>query len=352
MRMMSLHGSQMTSRRGLARGAAERPPILATVAAPPTALAWSAGGTILAVGKDTGEVELLSPATGGSRQRIRAHGGPVQSMAWHPRRDALLTTGRDGAARLWVHPFVEGVELVAPGAAPADHACWSAAGDRAAVAVGRAVRIFAFGGRPGATAEAASEIAALAFTPSGAVLGAVCHGGVSLFAPATGAAMRGISWQGRASAVASSPDGSLVACGHRDGSLRLWRSAADEHVRIADAPETPRRLSFSHDGRWLAAACGATISVWKDPGSRPSLQLLPRPAAVTALAHASHGARFLSGSTDGTIDLWAPPMLAAPVSLARLTGEVTHVAWGPDPTPPRLRWAAADEHGRVMIGGT
>lgn len=345
----------MANDRGFVHRAADRPPILATVAAPPTALAWSAGGTILAVGKATGEIELLSPATGGSRQRISAHDGPVQSMAWHPRRDALLTTGRDGAARLWVPPFVEGIELVAPGPEPADHACWSAAGDRAAVAVGRRARIFAFGGRTGVTAETASAIAGLAFAPGGKVLSAVGHVGLALLDPATGTAMRGISWQGATSAVAVSPDGGLVACGGPDGRIRLWRAAVDEPVRTADAPEPPRRLAFSHDGRWLAAACGAAISRWrldrKALGGRASLQRLTSPAAVTALAHAPYTERLLAGSKDGTVELWAPSMPAAPVSLARLTGEVTHVAWGPDPTTQLLRWAAADEHGRVMLGG-
>ena len=77
---------------------------------------------------------------GSIRRRISAHDGPVQSIAWHPQRDALLTTGQDGAVRLWDNPFETAQQLIAPSASWADHACWSASGERAAVAIGARAR--------------------------------------------------------------------------------------------------------------------------------------------------------------------------------------------------------------------
>jgi hypothetical protein len=48
--------------------------------------------------------------------------------------------------------------------------------------------------------------------------------------------------------------------------------------------------------------------------------------------------------------LGAQPKLTTPVTLSRLTGRVTRVVWGADGSAQLLRWAATDEHGRVLIG--
>ncbi|MBC8070748.1 MAG: hypothetical protein IAG13_20640 [Deltaproteobacteria bacterium] len=329
-------------------------PTVATIAAYPTALAWSAGGNILAVAEDNGDVELLFPATGGSRQRVRAHTGPVQSVAWHPRRDALLTTGQDGAVRLWESPFATAIELVTPTTTWADHACWSATGDRAAIAIGTRAHVFASGAQIAITEPVASTIAALAFTPSGKSLGVACYGGVRLFDPVTGRATRKLEWHGSMISIAFTPDGSVVACGCQDNSVHFWRIASGKDAQMSGYPAKPRSLSFSHDGQWLATGGDAAISLWpfdkKGPEGRAPVQLAGHEHVVTELAYAPLVDLLLSGDKDGTVALWAPPKLTTPVSLARLTGKITRVAWGADGAAQLRRWGAADEHGRVMIG--
>ncbi|MDQ3366314.1 MAG: hypothetical protein M3680_12890 [Myxococcota bacterium] len=330
-------------------------PVLATIGAYPTAIAWSAGGTILAVGQDDGDVELLFPATGGSRQRIHAHAGPVQSVAWHPHRDALLTTGQDGAVKLWESPFATAIELAAPNGTWADHACWTATGDRAAFAVGTRAHVVTPGTAQVATTQpVASTIAGLAFTPSGKSLGAACYGGVCLFDPLTGRPTRKLEWRGSMISIAFAPDGSVVACGCQDNSVHFWRIASGKDAQMSGYPAKPRSLSFSHDGRWLATAGDAAISLWpfdkRGPEGRAPVQLEGHPDVVTEVAYAPLVDLLLSGSKDGTVAIWAPPKLKTPVSLARMTGKITRVAWGADGAAQLLRWVAADENGRVMVG--
>ena len=324
-----------------------------TVAAYPTALAWSASGDLLAVAGDHGDVEVLDPA-GAVRRRIHAHEGPVQSLAWHPRRDALLTAGQDGAVRLWSIPFDTPHELIAPGVMWADHACWSVDGERAAVALGARARVVSASGVVATTEPAASTIAALAFTPSGKSLGAACYGGVRLFDPATGRATRTLDWKGSMISIAFAPDGGTVACGCQDNSVHFWRIASGKDAQMCGYPTKPRGLSFSHDGHWLATGGDATISLWpfdrRGPEGRAPIQLRGHEAFVTALAYAPLIELLLSGARDGTVALWAPPKLTAPVARLRLTGKIAHVAWGADGTAQVLRWAAADEHGGVLIG--
>ena len=327
---------------------------LTTIAAYPSALAWSPRGDVLAVAGDHGAVELIDPGTCAVRQRISAHDGPVQSMAWHPQRDALLTTGQDGAARLWESPFDTARELIARSTIWVDHACWSASGDRAAVTLGARAHVLSEDGVTAVTEPVTSTIAALAFTPSGKSLGAACYGGVQLFDPATGRPTRKLEWKGSMLSIMFAPDGSTVACGCQDHSVHFWRIASGKDAQMCGYPAKPRDLSFSHDGRWLATGGDATISLWpfdrRGPEGRTPVQLEGHEAVVTAMAYAPLVELLLSGARDGTVALWAPPKLTAPLALSRLTGKVTHVAWGADLAAQLLRWAASDEHGRVLIG--
>jgi WD40 repeat protein len=327
---------------------------LVTLGAYPSGLAWSSRGDLLAVAGDHGGVELIDAATCTVRQRISAHDGPVQSIAWHPERDVLLTTGQDGAVRGWERPFETARELIAPSTSWADHACWSAAGDRAAVALGTRAHVLSDGGVTAVTEPVASTIAGLAFTPSGKTLGVACYGGVQLFDPATGRPTRKLEWKGSMLSIAFAPDGSTVACGCQDNSVHFWRIASGKDAQMCGYPAKPRDIAFSHDGRWLATGGDAMITLWpfdrRGPEGRTPVQLKGHEDLVTALACAPLVEMLMSGARDGTVALWTPPKLTVPFAVSRLTGRVTHVAWGKDLAAQVLRWAASDEHGRVLIG--
>lgn len=330
------------------------PPRRLAIAAYPTALAWSPTGQSLAVAGDHGAVELVDPMSGRVQRTIRAHDGPVQSMAWHPRRDALLTTGQDGAARLWEPPFDAPIELLAAGKVWADHACWSATGDRAAIAVGVRAHLFSRDVACASTEPVGFAIAGVAFAPSGKTVGVATYGGVRLFDATTGRATRRLDWKGSMLSIAFAPDGGTVACGCQDHSVHFWRVASGKDAQMCGYPAKPRSIAFSHDGRWLATGGDAAISLWpfdkKGPEGRRPVQLEGHQATVTELAYAPLVALLLSGDRDGTIALWAPPRRTLPVARARLEGKVTQVAWGPDGTAQVMRWAATDDRGGVMIG--
>jgi WD40 repeat protein len=331
----------------------ERPDRALSLSLYPAAMGWAAGGGLLAVGGDGGEVVLIDAAAGTAQRVLRAHAGPVQSLAWHPRREALLTTGQDGAARVWEPPYEAPRELIAPSAQWADHACWSPKGDRAAVAVGVRAHVLA-GASVVVTEPAASTIAGLAFAPSGKSLGIACYGGVSLHDPGTGRVTRKLAWKGSMISLVFSPDGTVVACGCQDQSVHFWRIASGKDAQMSGYPAKPRSLSFSHDGQWLATAGDAAICLWpfdrRGPEGRPPVQLAAHADLVTEVAYAPLVELLLSGSRDGSIAMWAPPKLTAPVRMAQLGARIAHVAWGADGRAQQLRWAAADERGNLLIG--
>jgi WD40 repeat protein len=328
-------------------------PRFAEIAAYPTGLGWSAGGERLAVAGDHGIVEMLSPE-GASLGRVRAHDGPVQSIAWHPRRDELITSGQDGAVRLWQPQFDHPTTLLGPGETWADAACWSSVGTRAAVAVGSRAYVLARGTDPVEIGPVESTVAGLAFSPSGKSLGVACYGGVRLFDPASGRPTRKLQWKGAMLSLAFSPDGSTVACGCQDNSVHFWRIASGNDAQMSGFPAKPRCVGFTHDGRWLVTSGDATICLWpfdkRGPEGRKPLELAGHPDLVTALACAPHVDLLLSGDRTGVVALWAPPSMTQPVSLAKLPGRVVNVAWGADGNAGVLRWAAADDGGRLLVG--
>ena len=328
------------------------PPDVAIVAVYPTAIAWSASGDILAVAGDDGTVAMLDGVTGAVRETLRAHDGPVQSIAWHPHRDALLTTGQDGAVHVWEHG--DQLTWIAAGPEWADHACWSGDGKRAAIAVGAVAHVIGHGAARTVIEPVGSTIAGLAFTPSGKSLGVACYGGVQLFDPIGGRRTKKLAWKGSMLSIAFSPDGSVVACGCQDNSVHFWRIGSGKDAQMSGYPAKPRSVSFSHDGTWLATGGDAAISLWpfdrKGPEGRTPVQLVGHDDVVTELAYAPLVDLLVSGAKDGTVAVWAPPKVTKPVAVSRLTGKVTGVAWGTSATTGELRWSAADEHGRLLMG--
>jgi WD40 repeat protein len=325
----------------------------AEIAAYPTGLAWSASGDRLAVAGDHGIIELLS-VDGTSLARVPAHDGPVQSIAWHPRTDHLLSTGQDGAVRSWQAPFDAPRTLMSPGEHWADAACWSPDGKRAAVAVGARGYVISPGADAIEIGPVESTITALSFSPSGKSLGVACYGGVRLFDPANARATRRLDWKGSMLSLAFSPNGSIVACGCQDHSVHFWRIASGKDAQMSGYPAKPRSVEFTHDGRWLATSGDATICLWpfdgRGPEGRKPIELTGHPDVVTALACAPHVDLVLSGDRSGMIAIWAPPSLTTPVVVSQLRGRITQVAWGADSRAGALRWAAADDGGRLLLG--
>lgn len=328
-------------------------PQRAAIDAYPCAVAWTGQGDLLAIGCDDGTVALYSPA-GRCEQRFAAHAGPITALAWHPARCTLVTCGQDGAARLWEMPFARRQELLAPSAAWAEHACFSPAGDRIAVAAGEVAHVFAAGTIQVTTEPAGSTIAAIAFSPSGKSLGVARYGGVQLFDPATGRPTRSLAWKGSMLSIAFSPDGGTVACGCQDHTVHFWRIASGKDAQMHGYPAKPRSVAFNHDGAWLATGGDRAVQLWpfggRGPEGRAAVQLAAQPDVVTEVAYAPLVEILLSGARDGTVALWSPPDHALPLASWQLAGKVAGLAWGADPGAGVLRWAAAGASGELLLG--
>jgi hypothetical protein len=74
---------------------------------------------------------------------------------------------------------------------------------------------------------------------------------------------------GRANTMAYSTDGKLVAVGYVSGDLVLWDSQTGKQVRSFDLDQEIMSVTFSNDGKWMAASTGkyqdnkpGSVKVW------------------------------------------------------------------------------------------
>ena len=121
------------------------------------------------------------------------------------------------------------------------------------------------------------QCSGLAFAPDGQLLAAVSADTciVTVYDAATGAEVR--SWKDSSMlAAAFSPDGKLLATGHRAGEISLWNLADGEKKRTLRGHSAPvRSLRFTPDGETLVSAGDdGTVRLW-NPDAPRSRQVIP-----------------------------------------------------------------------------
>ncbi|MBN6054598.1 hypothetical protein JYK22_21835 [Nonomuraea sp. RK-328] len=109
-------------------------------------------------------------------------------------------------------------------------------------------------------------------------------------------------------ALAFSPDGSIIATGSDDGTARLWDAASR---RLLGAPITRPKfecssvdLGFSADGRTLAVACSDTVRFYDVATRRDVRAPLKHKAPVTTFAYSPSGKTFAIGDSNGVVQQW------------------------------------------------
>ncbi|MCY3741923.1 MAG: sigma-70 family RNA polymerase sigma factor [Candidatus Poribacteria bacterium] len=107
-------------------------------------------------------------------------------------------------------------------------------------------------------------------------------------------------------AVAFSPDGTRLASGSTDMTVRLSDTTGDRDSMTLQKHTGPTNvLAFSPDGKMLASgSTDKTVQLWDTTTGEPLATLTGHISGITALAFSPDGRTLVSGSTDGTIRFW------------------------------------------------
>jgi hypothetical protein len=155
--------------------------------------------------------------------------------------------------------------------------------------------------------DAHSEVATLAYAPSGELLASGGRGHeILLWDTGTWRVRHTLySHASRVAAIAFSSDGMWLACAGPNGPIEFWR------IPDAGAPARGYQLrgtapiAFSSDGRHFAYASGFhRIKLWDIVDKTPMCTLIGHHQEVTSLAFSPGGELLASTSRDGTLRVW------------------------------------------------
>lgn len=160
------------------------------------------------------------------------------------------------------------------------------------------------------------------FSPDGQLLGIATTIGIFLHDADTNLRVREIPVSSPIRAFNFSPDGQLMATGHDDPRVRLWRVNDGSLVHTLEGGHNGAvwSVAFSPDGTVLvttAAAEDGTINLWQVNGGTLLRQITGHASRVRDVVFSPDGQKLASASIDWTVRLWN---VADGTQLQRLAG--------------------------------
>jgi WD40 repeat protein/tRNA A-37 threonylcarbamoyl transferase component Bud32 len=172
------------------------------------------------------------------------------------------------------------------------------------------------------------------FSPDGSMLASGSEDKtIKLWEVGSGSLIRTLEGHNRGvKSVVFSPDGSMLASGSEDKTIKLWEVGSGRLLRTLEGHNRGvKSVDFSPDGRMIASGSrDRTIKLW-EVGSGSLIRTLEgHNRAVSSVVFSPDGSMLASGSGDETIKLWEVGSGRLPRTLEGHNGGVNSVVFSPD----------------------
>jgi WD40 repeat protein len=302
-------------------------------------VAFSSDGLYVVTSSRDGTARVWKSKHGIPQATLAGHDGSVRGASFNPTASEVLTYGEDGTARIWrsgtapeLRPLGRHLRPattldVAPGLA------LTASSDGTArlwnLRTGRSKML-----------RHNDEVRDAVFSPDRRFVATASADHTVRIWTLEGKPLRALRLPAAANGVAFSSDSKLVAASGSDGRVRIWDAGTgDLRVTLRSRPGADR-IQVSADGRYLAAAAGDVVDVWRTGTWQPARTLRGHRKRIVALSFSHRGNRLVTASIDGTARIWDIPSGRA-IELRGHTDAVTSARFSPD---DRLVATASADH--------
>jgi WD40 repeat protein/serine/threonine protein kinase/tetratricopeptide (TPR) repeat protein len=193
-----------------------------------------------------------------------------------------------------------------------------------------------------------SPVLSVAFDSDGARVAAWgVDGKIKIWDVDTGSLILDVVHPGNVTAGGWSPDNTVFASGHSDGTVTIsginagdkivtWRAHVDSIYHLAWSPDAARIASTSANDFF--------VNIWDVASQKIVHGPLRHSHGITSIAWAPDGQRLATGSMDETVKIWDATTGRETRTLRGHVDSVTSLAWGPDG-----RLASGGNQGSVRI---
>jgi len=313
-------------------------------------VAFSPDGRILASAHQGGDVVLWDARGGRQLGLLKGHRDQVYQVVFSPDGRSLATAGKDRTVKLWSLATRRQTAraTLKRDLTPVRSVAYSPDGRTLAVAdgpldAGGTVTLWDLAARrPTATLEGHERgVVTVVFSPDGTSLASgSCDGTIRIWEVATGTCRHELPGLSGLTELAFSPDGRLLASAGEGNIVTLWDVATGtEASRLTDLRWPVYTVAFSPDGTLLATGGGAPdnrpgaegeLKVWDVAKHSVVATLGGHAGAVLAVGFSPDGLELASGGLDETVRLWDVKKARGRLAIGGLSNCVQALAYSPD----------------------